>query len=125
MWRDVELSNHVCNFDVMSSVQLKLSSDDKMNMYENMVEDLVNSDDESSRYMLDGKKIQIRNHLILLFSGHSDFLLCARNIFIMMIKHVIFSFVIRDFNSPRGSRKKMFNSLNVVLDLFSLNLKKI
>lgn len=41
----------------MSSVQLKLSSDEKMNMYENMVEDLVNSDDESSRYMLDGKKI--------------------------------------------------------------------
>lgn len=38
----------------MSSVQLKLSSEEKMNMYENMVEDLVNSD-ESSRYMLDGK----------------------------------------------------------------------
>lgn len=44
------------NVDVMSSVQLQLSSDEKMNMYENMVEDLVNSDDESSRYMLDGKK---------------------------------------------------------------------
>lgn len=40
--------------NVMSSVQLKLSSEEKMNMYENMVEDLVNSD-ESSRYMLDGK----------------------------------------------------------------------
>lgn len=47
----------MCNINDMSSVQLQLSSDEKMNMYENMVEDLVNSDDESSRYMLDGKKI--------------------------------------------------------------------
>lgn len=39
---------------MMSSVQLKSSSEEKMNMYETMVEDLVNSD-ESSRYMLDGK----------------------------------------------------------------------
>lgn len=39
----------------MSSVQLKTSTtEERMNMYENMVEDLVNSD-ESSRYMLDGK----------------------------------------------------------------------
>lgn len=41
-------------FNVMSSAQLKSPSEEKMSMYENMVEDLVNSD-ESSRYMLDGK----------------------------------------------------------------------
>ena len=41
----------------MSSVGLTTSaSEEKMSMYENMVEDLVNSD-ESSRYMLDGKMI--------------------------------------------------------------------
>lgn len=36
----------------MSSVELKSSSDDKLSMYEGMVENLVK--DESSRYMLDG-----------------------------------------------------------------------
>lgn len=44
----------------MSSVQLKQSEEslasERMSMYENMVEDLVNSD-ESSRYMLDGKLV--------------------------------------------------------------------
>jgi hypothetical protein len=42
----------------MSSVQVKQSEEslaaEKMSLYENMVEDLVNSD-ESSRYMLDGE----------------------------------------------------------------------
>jgi hypothetical protein len=41
----------------MSSVQLKQSEEslasERMSMYENMVEDLVNSDE--NRYMLDGK----------------------------------------------------------------------
>lgn len=36
----------------MSSVELKSSSNDKLSMYEGMVENLVK--DESSRYMLDG-----------------------------------------------------------------------
>lgn len=48
------LSKSCVILNVMSSVQLKSSSEEKMSMYENMVEDLVNSD-ESSRYMLDGK----------------------------------------------------------------------
>lgn len=42
----------------MSSVQVKQTEEslasERMSMYENMVENLVNSD-ESSRYMLDGK----------------------------------------------------------------------
>lgn len=37
----------------MSSVRFKSSSEEKMSMYENMVEDLVG--DENSRYILDGK----------------------------------------------------------------------
>lgn len=44
---------------LMSSVQLKQPEEslaaERMSMYETMVEDLVNSD-ESSRYILDGKK---------------------------------------------------------------------
>lgn len=52
--RTFESENDWSEIYVMSSVQLKSSSEEKMSMYENMVEDLVNSD-ESSRYMLDGK----------------------------------------------------------------------
>lgn len=37
----------------MSSVRFKTPSEEKMSMYENMVEDLVG--DENSRYILDGK----------------------------------------------------------------------
>lgn len=37
----------------MSSVRFKSSSEEKMSMYESMVEDLVG--DENSRYILDGK----------------------------------------------------------------------
>jgi hypothetical protein len=37
----------------MSSVRFKTASEEKMSMYENMVEDLVGDDD--SRYILDGK----------------------------------------------------------------------
>lgn len=37
----------------MSSVRFKTSSEEKMSMYEDMVEDLVG--DENSRFMLDGK----------------------------------------------------------------------
>ena len=38
----------------MSSVRFKTASEEKMSMYEDMVEDLV-GDDENSRFMLDGK----------------------------------------------------------------------
>lgn len=39
--------------NIMSSVRFKTASEEKMSMYENMVEDLVG--DENSRYILDGK----------------------------------------------------------------------
>lgn len=53
--KNKEKKDRVRKIAVMSSVQLKTSTtEERMNMYENMVEDLVNSD-ESSRYMLDGK----------------------------------------------------------------------
>lgn len=63
VWSSVDLSargqrasfhSNQVNCDHMSSVQLTSPTEEKMSMYENMVEDLVNSD-ESSRYMLDGK----------------------------------------------------------------------
>lgn len=38
----------------MSSVQSKFSPEDKMSMYENMVDDLTSCDD-NSHFMLDGK----------------------------------------------------------------------
>lgn len=39
----------------MSSVRFKTASEEKMSMYESMVEELVGDDDENSRYILDGK----------------------------------------------------------------------
>ena len=49
----------------MSSVSLKTtSSEDKMSMYETMVEELVA--DENSRYILDGKFEACRLHFIIL-----------------------------------------------------------
>lgn len=39
----------------MSSVERKTGTEDKMSLYEGMVEDLANAD-ENSRYILDGKK---------------------------------------------------------------------
>jgi hypothetical protein len=40
----------------MSSVRFKTASEEKMSMYESMVEELVgDDDDENSRYILDGK----------------------------------------------------------------------
>lgn len=43
----------------MSSVRFKTASEEKMSMYEDMVEEIVGDDDENSRYILDGKLAKI------------------------------------------------------------------
>jgi len=74
----------------MSSVSLKTtSSEDKMSMYETMVEELVA--DEKSRYILDGKFEACRLHFIILNVLIFLHCLTTHKFYLMWCLHVRFN----------------------------------
>lgn len=118
----------------MSSVQLTTSSEERMNMYENMVEDLVNSD-ESSRYMLDGKtswhsiKSRFRPTRFQFLPLDRRFVLVSQfialNLLLMMIKHdsSLSSWeIFIDTRWSKNNKKKLSATTNFGF-YFRLNLK--
>lgn len=120
----------------MSSVQLTTSSEERMNMYENMVEDLVNSD-ESSRYMLDGKtswhsiKSRFRPTRFQFLPLDRRFVLVSQfialNSLLMMIKHDSSLSSWEIFIDTRWSKnnKKKAISNNKFRLLFSFELENV
>lgn len=104
----------------MSSVQLKSSSEEKMSMYENMVEDLVNSD-ESSRYMLDGKlRYQIREFPLQYIFPDSRW----ANLLLMMMKHKPLLSSQTKSNGHMLMSPKQVQSSNLFSVVFSFELEK-